>query len=46
MIDEQSGHTDDANSRAVRKRHSRAVATQLLDAIIAPMLMKALMDEN
>jgi AcrR family transcriptional regulator len=46
LIDEHSGHTDGANSRAVRKRDSRAVATQLLDAIIAPMLMRALMEEN
>jgi AcrR family transcriptional regulator len=46
MIAEHSGRTLDPHARAASKRHSRTLATQLLDAIISPMLMRALMGEN
>lgn len=46
MIAEHSGRTLDPPARAQAKRHSRALATQILDAIVSPMLMRALMGEN
>jgi len=46
MIAEHSGRTLDPSARAQAKRHSRALATQILDAIVSPMLMRALMGEN
>jgi len=46
MIAEHSGRTLDPPARAQAKRHSRALSTQILDAIVSPMLMRALMGEN
>ncbi|MFM0302911.1 TetR/AcrR family transcriptional regulator [Paraburkholderia sediminicola] len=46
MIAENSGRTFKPQARAANKRHSRTLATQILDAIVAPMLMRALMGEN
>ena len=46
MILEHSGRTVESRALAQAKRHSRTLATQILDAIIAPMLIRALMGEN
>jgi hypothetical protein len=46
IIAEHSKRTLDAQALAASKRHSRILATQILDAIIAPMIMRALMGEN
>ena len=46
MIAEFSGRSFEGSALAARKRHSRTLATQILDAIIAPMLMRALMGED
>jgi len=45
MITEHSGRDLDARAQATSKRHAHALATQLLDAIVSPMLMRALMGE-
>ena len=45
MITEHSGRTLDTRAQATSKRHAHALATQLLDAIVSPMLMRALMGE-
>lgn len=45
MIAEHSGRDLDARAQATSKRHAHALATQLLDAIVSPMLMRALMGE-
>ncbi|MFT4435460.1 TetR/AcrR family transcriptional regulator [Caballeronia sp. 15715] len=42
MIAEHSGRTLEPSA----KRNSRALATQILDAIVSPMLMRALMGES
>jgi AcrR family transcriptional regulator len=46
MIAEHSGRALEPQARAQAKRHSRALATQILDAIVSPMLMRALMGES
>jgi AcrR family transcriptional regulator len=46
MIADHSGRTLDARARATSKRHAHALATQLLDAVVSPMLMRGLMGEN
>jgi AcrR family transcriptional regulator len=46
MIAEHSGRTLEPSARAQAKRNSRALATQILDAIVAPLLMRALMGES
>jgi AcrR family transcriptional regulator len=46
MIAEHSGRTLDAPALATTKRHARTLATQILDAIIPPMLMRALLGED
>lgn len=46
MIADHSGRALDARAQAASKRHAHALATQLLDAIVSPMLMRALMGEE
>jgi len=46
IIAEHSGRTLEASPRAQAKRNSRALATRILDAIVAPLLMRALMGES
>lgn len=46
MLAEHSGRTLEPSARALAKRNSRALATQILDAIVAPLLMRALMGES
>ncbi len=46
MLAEHSGRTLDPQARAANKRYSRTLATQILDAIVSPMLMRALMGES
>ena len=46
MIAEHSGRTLKPQARAANERHARTLATQILDAIIAPLLMRALMGET
>ncbi|ALM86554.1 TetR/AcrR family transcriptional regulator [Bordetella sp. N] len=46
MIAEHSSRTREGAALASSKRQARIVATQILDAIIPPMLMKALMGED
>ncbi|WP_213765541.1 TetR/AcrR family transcriptional regulator [Caballeronia sp. dw_19] len=46
MIAEHSRRPLEPQARAASKRHSLTLATQLLDAVISPMLMRALMGEN
>jgi hypothetical protein len=43
---EYSGRTLDAHARTASKPHSRTLATQLLDAVISPMLTRALIGKN
>ncbi len=46
IIADHAGRTFEPQARAANKRHSRTLATQILDAIVSPMLMRALMGEN
>jgi AcrR family transcriptional regulator len=46
IIAEFSGRTLDARGRAAAIRHARPLATRILDAVISPMVMRALMGEN
>lgn len=46
MIEEHSRRTVESQTRAASKRQSRALATQILDAVFAPMLIRALLGEN
>ncbi|AMM15727.1 hypothetical protein AX768_15740 [Burkholderia sp. PAMC 28687] len=46
MIAEHSGRSFDARTQAANKRHAHVLATQLLDAIVSPMLMRGLMGED
>lgn len=46
IIAEFSSRPRDARERASAVKHARALATQVLDAAISPMLMRALLGEN
>jgi AcrR family transcriptional regulator len=46
LMAEHSRHPRDAHAHAAVKRNALTIATQMLDAIVPPMLMRALMDEN
>ncbi len=46
LMAEHSQIARDASARAAIKRNALIIATQMLDAIVPPMLMRALMDEN
>lgn len=46
IIADHSQQPRDATARPAIKRHARALATQILDAIVAPLVMQSLMGED
>lgn len=46
VITEHSGQPRDARTRAAVKRNARILATQMLDAIVAPLMMRAMLGQD
>ncbi|WP_144152404.1 TetR/AcrR family transcriptional regulator [Paraburkholderia sp. BCC1885] len=46
LIAEHSQQPRAARSEATRKNHARVLATQILDSIVAPLLMRAMLGQN